>query len=282
MIFKSKIKNKSIIRSHRKSGGRKPKERSLSDLIKLIKNYLVQKNIYFDNEEEIKEHISKIVNKEFEEMKITKSERQILRNFNKTKMEGSLHDNITYVSDLLNQIEKKLDESEFIKTLEPKKKELSDELQQFKIQKEELNENKLNLMKDVKIYLNLKKIEVSKGTELDEIKQLNDRYFNIINLYTNLIPKLSKELIEQNQLLENMKERIKIQQQNNSLNKQTITLFEEKQLYIAQLEQDIKIIDKTREFLTEYLNEKLEDICVCDKDDVNCQEWLDSQKKGNE
>jgi hypothetical protein len=278
MIYKSKIKYKSKLIS-KKIGGKKPENRNKKDLINIVKKYLEEKKNINVNDEQIKEYISKITNKEFDEMKINKSEKQVLRNLNNPKDEVSLFDNIKHAANLLHEIDKKLKGAEFVKTAEEDKAKLLEEINNLKIEKEEISEKKLNIMKDVKTYLNIKKIERAKKKELEELLYMYNNFNNVITIYSDTIPRLEKELEKENQLIETLKETINVQIENKQLNKDTVKLFEDKKIYVAKLKQDIKIMEKTKEFLIQTLNEKLEDVCICDRDDINCQEWLDSLKK---
>jgi hypothetical protein len=278
MIYKSKIKYRPKLIS-KKIGGKKPENRNKKDLINIVKKYLEENKGLFINDDQIKDYISKITNKEFDEMKINKSEKQVLRKLNDPKDELSLYENIKYAASLLHQIDSKLKNAEFIKTAEENKTKLLEEMEIYKKEKEEISEKKFEIMKDVKKYLNIKKIEVSKKKELDEILYVYHNYNKVINIYNDTIPKLTKELDLEEQLLENLREKINIQIENKLLNKETVELFEKKKIYIAQLKKDIPIMEKTKEFLLLTLNNKLEDVCICDSDDINCQEWLDSIKK---
>jgi hypothetical protein len=281
MIYKSKIKYKNNIKSRKKIGGSKQIDRGIKVLFSIIKNYFKDKNIILDDSD-IKDYIPKITNKQFEEMKIKKTEKQLLRNFNKNKKEILIAKNLYYVNNLLNEIEKKLNESEFLKNYEENKEKLLEELKQSKLLNEELTEHKLNLMKNVKKYQNMKKIEISKTKELDEIHKFSSKYYKYIKYFSNLLPDLKQELIVRNEELDKMTNSIKEQEESKNINKELVIAYENKKLYIAQLEQDIKIFEKTTEFLNDYVNKKLEDGCICDKDDVDCEEWFESYKYKND
>jgi len=278
MIYKSKKKYILKIKSRKKKGGTKQVDRSIKQLLLIIKNYFNEKNIYLNSDTDIKEYISKITNKQFEEMKIRKTEKQLLRNFNKNKKEILIAKNFIYVNNLLNEIEKKLDESEFLKNYEENKEKLLEELKQSKLLNEDLNKHKLDLMKNVKKYQNMKKIEISKTKELDEIRKFSSKYYKYIKYFSDLLPKLNLELIVRNEELDKMTNTIKEQEESKNINKELVIAYQNKKLYIAQLEQDIKIFEKTIIFLNDYVNKKLEDGCICDKDDVDCEEWFESNK----
>lgn len=281
MIYKSKNKYKNNLKSSKKKGGSKDKDRPMKDLFLIIKNYFKEKNIHLENDSMIKEYISKITNKQFDEMKIKKTEKQSLRKYN-SKKNILIAQNIIYVNNILNDIEKKLNESEFIKNIDENMEKLLEELKQSKLSNDELSEHKLNLMKDVKRYQNMKKIEISKKKELDGIKQFFMKYYSFINYFTNLIPNLKDELVVRNQELDKMKNQLKEQEESKNVNKELVISYKNKELYIAQLEQDIKIFEKTTEFLNDFVNKKLEDGCICDKDDVDCEEWFESNKYKND
>ena len=66
MIYKSKIKYKNNKKTRKKNGGSKQVDRSIKQLLLIIKNYFKEKNIHLDSDSDIKEYISKITNKQFE------------------------------------------------------------------------------------------------------------------------------------------------------------------------------------------------------------------------
>ena len=278
MIYKSIKKYKAEIKSRKKIGGAKQQDRDIKDLTLIIKNYFKQQNIQLNNDSDVKEYISKITNKQFDEMKIKKTEKQKLRNFNKHTGDILIAQNLYYVNNLLNDIEKKLNESEFFKNIEEKKEKLLEELELSKSLNQELSEHKLDLMKDVKKYLNIKKIEISKKKELDEIRNYSNGYSVYINYFSNLSENLKEELIVRNKELETMRNKLKEQEESKNISKELFVSYENKKLYNAQLEQDIKIFEKTAEFLTNLVDKKLEDGCICDREDVDCQEWLQANK----
>lgn len=278
MIYKSKKKYIPQIKSRNKTGGAKQQHREIKDLLLILKNYFKKQNIELNSDNDVKEYISKITNKQFEEMKINKIEKQKLRNFNKHTVDILIGKNLYYVDNLLNDIAKKLNESEFFKNITQNQEKLQEELKQYKSLNEELNEHKLNLMKNVKKYHNMKKIEISKRRELNELQKYSNGYSVYINYFSNLVPNLKEELIVRNEELETMRNKLKEQEESKNISKELVVSYENKKLYTAQLEQDIKIFEKTAEFLIEQVNKKLEDGCICDREDVDCQEWLEANK----
>jgi hypothetical protein len=282
MICKSKKKYIPKTKSLKKKGGAQQQERNISNLLSIIRDYFKQKNVILDNDNDVKEYISKITNKQFEEMKINKIEKQKLRNFNKHKGDILIAKNLYYVSNLLNDIEKKFNESEFLKNIEQNKEKLLEELKLSKSLDEEINQQKLNLMKDVKKYHNMKKLEITKKKELDEIQKFSNHYSTYINYFSDLLTNLKEEIIVRNEELEKMTDLLKKQEESKNISKELFESYKNKKLYIAQLEQDIKIFEKTTDFLTDHVNKKLEDSCICDREDVDCQEWLEANKYKNE
>ena len=282
MIYKSIKKYKAEIKSRKKIGGAKQQDRDIKDLLLIIKEYFKKQNIELNNDINVKEYISKITNKQFEEMKIKKTEKQKLRNFNKHTGDILIAQNLYYVNNLLNDIEKKFNDSEFFKNIKQNEEKLLEELKLSKSLNEEINEHKLDLMKNVKKYLNMKKIEISKKRELDEIQKFSNHYSAYINYFSNLSANLKEELIVRNKELETMRNTLKEQEESKNISKKLFVSYENKKLYNAQLEQDIKIFEKTAEFLTNLVDKKLEDGCICDREDVDCQEWLEANKYKND
>lgn len=278
MIYKSKKKYIPQIKSRNKKGGAKQQDREIKDLLLILKNYFKQQNIELNNDSDVKEYISKITNKQFEEMKINKIEKQKLRNFNKHTSDILIAKNLYYVNNLLNDIEKKLNESEFFKNIEQNQEKLLEELELSKSLNEELSEHKLDLMKNVKKYHTKKKIEISKRKELNELRKYSNGYSIYINYFSNLVPNLKEELIVRNQELETMRNTLKEQEESKNISKELFVSYQNKKLYTAQLEQDIKIFEKTAQFLTQQVDKKLEDGCICDREDVDCEEWLEANK----
>ena len=117
---------------------------------------------------------------------------------------------------------------------------------------------------------------------MEEIQKFSNQYGAYINYFSNLLTTLKKEIIIRNHELEKMKELLKTQELSQNISKELFTSYENKKLYIAQLEQDIKIFDKTNEFLIDFVNKKLEDTCICDREDVDCAEWLEANKYKND